>query len=162
PWGQAQPFELLISDLAETVAPSDARIAAALNVPGVVTSKVPGGVTGVLEGQTPSRYRFTAKKGERFAIAVEALRLGSGLDALLVLRGPDGKELARGDDLPGTTDPRLDFTVPADGQYELAVSDLAGVSRSRAAAYRLVVQAVEDDFHLSAAAQRLSVPIGQK
>ena len=42
--------------------------------------------------------------------------------------GPDGKEILRNEDLPGTTDAGLDFTVPSDGAYHLAVSDAAGAA----------------------------------
>ncbi len=75
-----------------------------------------------------------------WSLAVQARRIGSPLDVALAVLGPDGKELARNDDLPGTTDAGLEFTVPADGTYQIVVSDMAGKSGSRAAIYRLVVQ----------------------
>lgn len=162
-WGQAAPFELLVSDLPETITPAgDARITAGLSGPSLVHLEIPAAITATLERGSIDRYQFTGKKGQRLAISVDAHGLGSALDALLVLKGADGKELARGDDLPGTTDPTLDYTVPVEGQYELTVSDLAGASRSRAAVYRLAVRPPEDDFHLSTATQRLSVPVGTK
>src|SRR5205823_5517088 len=101
-------------------------------------------------------------KGEEWAIAVEARRFGSPLDVTLAVRGPDGKELARNDDLPGTTDAGLAFTVPADGAYQLVVADMAGTGGSRAAIYRLAVRPPLDDFSLTTVSQRFNVHVGQK
>jgi hypothetical protein len=94
-------------------------------------------------------------------LAVEARRFGSPLDVALTVLGPDGKELARADDLPGTTDAGLEFTVPADGEYTLVISDVAGKSGSRAAVYRLTAERVERDFSLTVV-PRVSVPVGGK
>ena len=69
------------------------------------------------------RYRFQATKGERFLLEIEARRLGSPIDPVLrVLDGTD-KQLSRVDDSSGA-DPQLSFTVPADGEYVVEVTDL--------------------------------------
>jgi hypothetical protein len=80
----------------------------------------------------------------------------------LAILGPDGKELARNDDLPETTDAGLDFTVPANGAYTIVVSDMAGKSGSPAAIYRLIVRQPVPDFKLQLAAQKVSVHLGGK
>ena len=80
----------------------------------------------------------------------------------LAVLGPDGKEIVRNDDLPETTDAGLDFTVPADGTYQIVVSDTSGKSGSRAAMYHLVVRQPAADFALQLPVQRISVPIGGK
>jgi hypothetical protein len=108
------------------------------------------------------RHSFTWKKGDVWSLAVHAKRIGSPLDVSLAVLGPDGKELARNDDLPGTTDAGLDFTVPADGAYTLVVSDSAGKSGTRAAIYRLVAKQPTPDFKLQVAVQRARLPIGEK
>lgn len=149
PYGTAPPFVLHVSDLPEAVAP--APLAA------------PGAVTGVLDSpDAEGRHALAMKKGEHWLIAAEARRIGSPLDLVLVLRGPDGKEVARNDDLPGTTDAGLDFTAPADGTYQLVVRDASGPASDRASVYRLIVRRPADDFALQVAAQRQSVVIGQK
>src|SRR5260370_1188149 len=63
---------------------------------------------------------------------------------------------------PATTDAGLDFTVPADGIYQLVVSDMAGKSGSRAAIYRLVVRRPATDFNLQLAVTRVGVHLGGK
>ena len=89
----------------------------------------------------------------------EARRFGSPLDLSLAVRGPDGKELMRNDDLPGTTDAGLTVTLPADGAYTLVVSDISGRAGTRAAIYRLTVEKPTPDFALTTVA-RLNVPLG--
>jgi hypothetical protein len=63
--------------------------------------------------------------------------------------------------LPGTTDAAFEFTVPADGEYTLVVSDVAGKSGSRAAVYRLTTERAERDFTLTVV-PAVGVPVGGK
>ena len=143
-------FPIPLSDLPE-VAPGVPR------VPGSIA------ITGVLDRlDAEDRHPFVWKKGDVWSLILEAKRIGSPLDVTLVVLGPDGKEVARNDDLPGTTDAGLDFTVPIDGTYQIVVSDTAGKSGTRAAIYRLVVRQPARDFTLQFAVQRASVPLGGK
>ncbi len=155
-WGTAPPFRLLLSDLPESVAfPRHDKKAATL--------RLPVGTTGVLDRPDAKDHYFCAwKKGEVWSLALESRRLGGAMDVALAVLGPDGKELARNEDLPQTTDAGLDFTVPADGTYQLVVSDGAGKSGSRSSIYRLVVRQPASDFSLQLSAQRGSVPLGGK
>jgi hypothetical protein len=156
PLGSAPPFMLLLSDLPESVEfPRQYKKADKL--------QLPAGVTGVLDqADAVDHYLCDWKKGEVWSLSLEARRIGSPLDVALALFGPDGKELARNDDLPETTDAGLEFVVPADGPYRIAVSDSAGKSGSRSAIYHLTVRPVANDFALQLALQRVSVPIGGK
>jgi hypothetical protein len=150
PFGMAPPFRMLLSDLPQGVA-GPARLAGST------------GVTGVLDRvDAEDRHSFDWKKGEVWSLSVEAQRIGSPLDVAIAVLGSDGKELARNDDLPGTTDAGLDFTVPADGTYQLVICDMAGKSGSRAAIYRLVVRRPRADFTLQLASPRVSVQLGGK
>ncbi|MBI1915827.1 MAG: PPC domain-containing protein [Planctomycetes bacterium] len=155
PHGTAPAFRLFVSDGDETVtapAPADSPRPLAF----------PAAVSGCLErAGAEDHFRCKGTKGDVWSLAVEAQRLGSPLDVALTVLGPDGKELARADDLPGTTDAALEFTVPADGEYTLVVSDVAGKSGSRVAVYRLTAVRGERDFSLSVV-PRVSVPIGGK
>src|SRR5262249_51312120 len=77
---------------------------------------LPGGLVGV-SGRlvTPSqdhRYRVPVKPGTKVRFEVFAERLGSPLDAALVIRGDNGAVLARAEDSPGSLDPVLEYTVP--------------------------------------------------
>ena len=149
PWGPV-PHTFALSDLLEAVAPGGALA-------------VPGAVTGALDKPNgEARYTLTGKKGDRWSIAVDARRFGSPLDVTLKLLGPDGKEVARNDDLPGTTDAGLEFPVPLDGTYTLVVGDTGGAAGSRAATYRVSVRTPADGFTLHVAAQKLHAPLGSK
>lgn len=150
PAGDAAPFTLLVSDLAEKVEAADR----ALTLPAAIT-----GTFTATEGEKV--YTLAGKKGDVWDIVAQAQALGSPLDMTLVVRGPDGKELARNDDLPGTTDAGLHFTVPADGTYTLAVGEQSGKTRDRASVFRLVVQKPAADFTLRTV-QRLTLKPGAK
>jgi hypothetical protein len=154
-FGAALPSALLVSDLPEAVETDS-------TAKGAPRLTVPAAVTGVLDQSgAEARYLCAGKKGAVWRIALEARRIGSPLDVALTILGPDGKELAQNDDLPGTTDAGLEFAVPADGTYQIVVRDLAGKSGTRAAIYRLVIQQAMPDFTLHTI-QRLGVPIGGK
>jgi hypothetical protein len=161
PFGATQPFRLFLSDLPEIVGvsqPGESRRAG----PALLTEPV--GITGVLDGpDSEDRYFCSWNKGDVWSISAEARRLRSPLDVAIAVIGPDGKELARNDDLPETTDAGLEFIVPANGAYQIVVSDTSGKSGNRAAIYRLVVSKPSPpDFSLHVAAQRVSVPIGDR
>jgi hypothetical protein len=152
PFGTAPPFPLLLSDLPEIV-----------GGPGPARQAGPMGITGVLDRpDAEDRHPFNWKKSEVWSLAVAARRIGSPLDVALVVLGPDGKELARNDDLPGTTDAGLEFAVPADGAYHVVVSDTAGKSGTRAAIYHLTARQPAPDFALEVAVQRVGVHLGAK
>jgi hypothetical protein len=138
-----------LSDLPELVGP--AMLAA------------PGAITGILDkADAEATHTITGKKGDRWSIRAEAHRFGSTLDPAIRLLGPDGKQLAANDDLPGSTDAGLEFTVPADGGYRVLVGDKSGSAGSRTAVYRLSVRTPVDGFALSIPAQKLNVLLGSK
>jgi hypothetical protein len=151
-FGAAPPVPMQLSDLPEIVSRG-----------GPMRLAGPTGVTAVLNRpDAEDRYLLDARKGEVWSLRVEARKIGSPLDVAVTVLGPDGKEVARNDDLPETTDAGLVFAAPADGTYQLVVSDMAGKSGSPAAIYRLVVQRPAAGFTLTLAAQRVGVPIGGK
>ena len=64
---------------------------------------------------TPFEEDATAspsRRGTKVRLEVFAERLGSPLDAALVVRNDKGDQLARAEDSPGTLDPVLEYTVP--------------------------------------------------
>lgn len=152
PWGTTPAFAIPIGDRAETRAGAGPERRLSL----------PAAVTGTLDqGAAEARFLCEGKKGDAWDLALEARRLASPLDVSLSVEGPDGKELARNDDLPGTTDAGLTFTVPADGTYTVVVSDQSGKAGSPAAVYRLTADSVTPDFTLQTVA-RLNVPMEGK
>ena len=129
---------------------------------GVPTLTVPGGVTGVLEERFgEDRYQISGKKGDIWAIEVSHEKTGSQLDAALAIFDHEGKQLARNDDRTGSTDAEMEFPVPADGDYQISVTDVASQSGTRAATYHLSVQPAAPDFRLSVP-ELLNAPIGGK
>jgi len=143
--GASAPVSLRVSDVPETLG---------------ATLAVPGAITGTMDEAHPeARYKLSGKKGEVWTLAAEARALGSKLDVSLRVLSPDGKELAKSDDLPDTTDAGLEYTVPGDGEYTLVVNDLAGKRSNLPGVYRLSVERAAPDFRLQAP-QNISVPLG--
>ncbi len=70
-------------------------------------------------------FRFQAKKGEKFRFQVLARELRSPLDSIITIRqSADNKYLQANDDqTQGIPDSRLDFEIPADGEYVLNIRD---------------------------------------
>lgn len=127
----------------------------------------PAAISGSLDAVDPSsgmpldHYQFAAKKGETLRFSAESARFQSPVDPSLAIVDGTGKELARNDDLPGSTDAALDFKVPADGIYELVVSDFSGTAPSRASVYRLTAANAADAFDFTLAVpDPLAVPLG--
>jgi hypothetical protein len=138
--GQTVSFRLPITDLAETIESSQ---------PGA-TLAIPAAVTGVLSDRSEiDSFQLTGTKGDMWSIVLQAVAIGSPLDVSLVIINSDGKELKRIDDVPGTTDVRLNYTVPVDGTYELQVSDTSGSSGALDAIYRLAVRDAQPGFTLT-------------
>ncbi len=153
PQGAAPPFTFQLTDLAQTVrATGDAGREFEITVPAAIT--------GVMEQRfCEDRYFVQGKKDELWSINALAQRIGSRLDVTLAVFGADGKELARNDDEPGTTDAAIQFTVPADGRYRISVTDSSGQSGNRAATYYLTLEKCQPGFSLIVP-QLIQAPIG--
>ena len=122
---------------------------------------LPLSVTGVLdERYGEDSYKLSGTKGETWSIDLQARRIGSPLDVALAVFDATGKELKRSDDVTGTTDAAVDFRVPADGEYRIAVSDSSGRSGNRAAVYRLQVKKPEAGFRFTTP-EFIAAPIGK-
>jgi hypothetical protein len=122
----------------------------------------PVAVSGVLsQPGEEDRYRLTVRPRQRLRLEVTARQFYSPLDGVLVVRRPDGQELARGDDRPGSSDPLINLTVPAGvTSVELAIKDLLARGGPDYV-YRIVARdADEADFALSLASDRIQVPAG--
>jgi hypothetical protein len=90
--------------------------------------------------QDVDTYRLNGKAGQKVVLEVLAARRGSALDSLLTLYDARGRILASHDDLPDSTDSRLEATLPAAGTYYVTVQD-ANDQGGPAFVYRLVVRA---------------------
>jgi hypothetical protein len=56
-------------------------------------------------------------------LEVNASRFGSPLDPLLTLYNDAGQVVAGSDDVDGSTDARIEITLPRDGAYHLSIAD---------------------------------------
>lgn len=139
------PPSVLLSSLPELVEANVAmggspvaNHASSTGEPPVAT--IPVAVSGRLDapGQL-DQYRFTVTPGMKLAFEVFAERLGSRIDAVLEIRNKDSGVLAANDDGPDSTDPRLEFTVPANlDTIVVALRDSLDIANEQAI-YRLVV-----------------------
>jgi len=100
---------LIVSDHPELIEASLPMSEAARTLPELPTS-VNGRIRGLGEEDV---YRLAVKPGDKLRFDVQSSRLGSPTDMVLKLRNAQGGQLAINDDAPGTSDPRLDYTVPA-------------------------------------------------
>ncbi|MCE5239820.1 PPC domain-containing protein [bacterium] len=100
-------------------------------------------------------FRFAGRAGEEVVAEVLARRLGSPVDSLLQLTGPDGALVVANDD---TDDPAAGLVahqadsvvrvkLPVDGDYVLALSDVQGQGGDECA-YRLRLGPPRPDFVL--------------
>ena len=113
-------------------------------------------------------FAFAGKEGEEIVAEVFARRLGSPMDSLLTLTGPDGKALAANDDcvdksvglITHQADSRLEYTLPKAGTYFLTLSDTQNQG-GNAFAYRLRVRRRKPDFALRVTPSTLTSEPGQ-
>jgi hypothetical protein len=152
PFGTAR-YDFALSNLTEEIEPAGA--AATLQA-----LTVPAAITGMLSAvDEEDVYTIAGKMGEVLNLSLTAREHGSPLDVVFRVLGPDGMELIRHDDLPGTTDAGFSFAVPADGEYRVVVSDASGSAGAADAIYRLAVERPAADFALRTG-ELLSVPLG--
>ena len=109
-------------------------------------------------------WHLQATKDQPLWLELNAARLGSPLDSLLQIFNAEGKMVAESDDLGnGQTDSALTFSPPADGDYEIRVSDSFRSRGGVEFAYRLLVVPAVDlrpSFQLSLPADALTVNRG--
>jgi len=157
-WSGPRPF-VQISPSAEFV--EEAVVA------GGKRQELPAGSVGVsgrlLKPHEEDRYQVAVAPGQKLRLEVFAERIGSAIDAAIVVRGDTDAILARGEDGPGTVDPTLEYQVPA-GITSLTVGVVDALGRGASdAAYRLAIEPATGgpgDFRLSTVTQRLTLPAG--
>ena len=122
---------------------------------------VPGYLSGCIEKPADvDRYTFTAKKGQKWEIAVQSDKLGFPLDATLRIEDATGKELSKNDDANNSQDPSLTWTAPADGQFTAVVSSLLHEGGTNYI-YRLSITEPQPSFRATVAANNFSVAKGK-
>src|SRR5262249_6617156 len=112
---RTNPFLLDLDDLPEYLKAESGQTIP-VPVPAVCNGRI--GKAGEVDS-----WPFIARKGDVFELELRASRLGSPLDGVLTVTDEAGKELARAESQGAGLDPRLAFTVPADGTYRVRVAD---------------------------------------
>ncbi|QDV53961.1 PPC domain-containing protein [Gimesia fumaroli] len=126
-----------------------------LTLPTTVTGKI-------AEPEEIDVYRFTAKKGEKLSFKVDSHDLGYPLDPHVKLFDAKGKLLKEIDDPKRNYfDARLDYSIPADGEYRLEVTDRFQHGGFRYV-YLLSILPTEADFSLQAANELYTLTAGDK
>ena len=82
-------------------------------------------ISGQINPVVSKFFRVTLTAGQSVSLDVFARRLGSDLDPLLRVTGPNGDEVAYSDDRPGAEgDTQLQFVAATDGVYRIEVRDI--------------------------------------
>ncbi len=168
PSGASNLVTLGISDLPQLVEPARATPA---------SIAMPVGISGRIDADGKiDRYRFHAKQGERLEFEVRAREFGSALDALLEIHDSTGRLIEANDDqantvgydgrfaanlaIPPNKDSRLEWTAPADGDYEVRIRD-ANLFGSADHVYHLSAKPQQPDFTLIVDDDRLPMGPGE-
>jgi hypothetical protein len=170
---QANPVLVAVDPLPETTQTQPAssiKNAKKIKLPIVVNGRIakPGDV---------AMFRIDAKAGDEIVAEVNARRLGSPLDSLLILTDSQGKQLAINDDSDAPTkigsvvddkgsallthqaDSRLSFRFAAKGSYYLQLADAQHAGGAEYA-YRLRISRPQPDFELRVVPSSISVRPG--
>lgn len=115
----------------------------------------------LLEPNDIDTYRFEAKKGQIYAFEAVARRAGTATDPVLRIVDLKNATLVEADDSPGTKDPRLEWTAPADGSFAVQVFDLHSRG-GEGFGYVLLAEAAEPDFTLSCDPDKLNLGPGAR
>lgn len=133
-FGVSNPRSFVVGNLPETreVEPNNTKEQATLVAINTVVNGQSNG------GPDVDFYKLTGKAGQRVLIECEALNADSRFQGTLRLSSASGKQLASAAAASGQSDPLLDVTLPADGDYIVRVSD-AVYGSSAEYPYRLKV-----------------------
>jgi len=130
--------------------------ATGINLPITLPITVSGRIAGRRQRDT---FKFAAKQGEIVVAKVESCTLGYELDPVLELLDGSGKQLVRVDDTGSSRDAEVVYTLPADGEFQIVVSDLHGSAGERSV-YRLTAGRGVPDFSLTLDTHQLAVAPG--
>jgi hypothetical protein len=146
------PVSLALSDLEERVEAepnNDAKQANRVSVPGAITGRFE-------VADDVDHYVFTAKKGQRLILQAHTAEHGSPTEVYMILRNPKGAQVQATN--PAAA-PRLDYTVPDDGDYTISVEHLHAWGGPDEA-YRLTITPYQTGFTVSVPIDRVDVAPG--
>ncbi len=140
-------------------------IEAAATAQPMALPSIPVAVSGRLNAPNQrDRYLLPVMAGSKLVCEVFAERIGTRIDASLELRNKDGGVLAASDDFLNSTDPRLEYTVPAGlDAIELVVRDTVDLA-TEDAIYRLVISSADaprPSFEISTKFDSVNIATGE-
>ena len=106
------------------------------------------------------RFAVEVKKGDKLDFVVQSTSLGFPLDAWLRLEDAAGKEIAKSDDSGGSPDPKLAWTAPAAGTYQVVIGSVTRRGGSDHV-YRLEIAPPTPGFSASIAANAFTIAPGK-
>jgi hypothetical protein len=134
--GESEPYRILVDQraaIAEKEPNNGFRQAQAVQVPQEINGMI-------ANAQDVDTFKIEGKAGQKIVGEVFAARYGSSLDSVLTLYNAAGQVLASNDDIDGSTDSRIEVTLPKDGIYYFSVID-AHDQGGPAHVYRLSIRA---------------------
>lgn len=149
---------VLVSQLPELVENTEEELQKLLAIPSAVSGRL-------FQPRDEDKYQLDVETGAKLRFEVFADRIGSPIDVILELQNDKGGRLAVNDDANGSSDSRLDYTVPADvTNVIVAVKDVNGRG-GPGCIYRVTVKSLADsagnpDFRLRLEQQRQTVAAG--
>ena len=121
--------------------------------------EVPCAISGCIQSSDDEDiFQFPAKKGEKFALKVEAATLGFPVDARLAIRNAKQEEIAKADD-SSTTDPALDWSPDNDGTFFATVRNVLNHGGTNYL-YRLSIQKPDPALKATVAANAFKIESG--
>ena len=153
-----------VTGLQPRVVATDLDEAVETTPPAMELQKVtaPLGISGKLAAKAEEdKYLVAVTPGQTLRLDVLASRIGSPLDGVLYVRNEQGQQLATNDDRPGTTDPGLDFAVPAGvSTIVVAIKDLTGRGGEEFLYRIAIAEANRPDLSLTVSESRHNIPEG--
>ena len=122
---------------------------------------IPAAVNGRLsEAEEEDSFHIQVTPKSKLRFDLQSQRLGSPLDAVLIVATADGKQLGRSDDQSGTRDPGLDIEVPADiSELIVKVSSLIREG-GQDHIYRLLITPQTPRWRVSTNLGQINLPSG--
>ena len=133
------------------------------DVVGRTNLEIPIGISGqLLKPGEEDAYSFQVAPKSKLRFDVRSQRLGSPLDAVLVITTKDGKQLGRSDDQAATRDPGMDLTIPADVEEVVVRISSLIQQHGHDTIYRLTVEPSRSQWKLGTSLDHLTVPAGSR
>ena len=107
------------------------------------------------------RFTFTAEKGDKLFLQVDAHKRHTPVDAVMRVIRPDERDYKVIDDLKTNLDPELLMTAPLDGDYVVEIKDRFSRGGPRFE-YQLLIEPPKLDFRATGTKDQISIKAGEE